>query len=84
MANVVKALGAVTDGLREEELILNLDLEHWMTRLPLYLKTVPIIHLAIPGKFEIYFYFNFKFNCKIFKKKFRRFSQHDDIHNSAL
>lgn len=29
------------------------DLAHWMTRLPQALKTVPIIHLAIPGTFKI-------------------------------
>lgn len=34
------------------EVILNGNLELWMTLLPPYLKTVPIIHLAIPGKFK--------------------------------
>lgn len=31
----------------------NDDLEFWMTRFPAPLKNVPIIHLAIPGTFEI-------------------------------
>lgn len=28
------------------------NLEFWMTRLPATLRNLPIIHLAIPGKFE--------------------------------
>lgn len=29
-----------------------LRLEHWMSDLPAQLKEVPLIYLAIPGKFE--------------------------------
>lgn len=32
-----------------DEIILNHDLELWMTNLPPSLKRLPIIHLAIPG-----------------------------------
>ena len=28
------------------------NLEFWMTRLPAILRNLPIIHLAIPGRFE--------------------------------
>lgn len=28
------------------------NLEFWMTRLPALLRNLPIIHLAIPGKFK--------------------------------
>lgn len=33
------------------EIILNDNLEFWMTNLPPYLKSLPIINLAIPGKY---------------------------------
>ena len=32
--------------------ILYANLEFWMTKLPATLRNLPIIHLAIPGKFE--------------------------------
>lgn len=42
------------------------DLEFWMTRLPVPLKDIPIIHLAIPGAFillaKLGFFFKFRFN----------------------
>lgn len=34
----------------EKDLDLSSDLENWMSNLPLQLRSVPIIHLAIPGK----------------------------------
>lgn len=33
------------------------ELEYWMTRLPEALKSLPIIRLAIPGKFQNIFSF---------------------------
>lgn len=35
----------------------NQELAFWMTRLPEALKNVPIVQLAIPGKFKIFPFF---------------------------
>lgn len=42
---------------KRNNIILNKELEYWMTQLPEVLKNVPIIHLAIPGKFQNIFLF---------------------------
>ncbi|KAK0079421.1 hypothetical protein PV325_001281 [Microctonus aethiopoides] len=44
------------------EVILNGNLELWMTLLPPYLKTVPIIHLAIPGSHNAMTYTIHRYN----------------------
>lgn len=42
---------------KRNNIILNKELEYWMTQLPETLKNLPIIHLAIPGKFQNIFLF---------------------------
>ncbi|XP_063985857.1 PI-PLC X domain-containing protein 3 [Diachasmimorpha longicaudata] len=48
--------------VKTKDLVLNDDLEFWMTRLPPYLKTIPIIHLAIPGSHNTMTYTINRFN----------------------
>jgi len=38
--------------LERSNVVLHDDLEFWMTRLPVPLKEVPVIYLAIPGTFK--------------------------------
>ncbi|XP_034947085.1 PI-PLC X domain-containing protein 3 [Chelonus insularis] len=45
-----------------EDRILYTNLEYWMTELPPYLKTIPIIHLAIPGSHNTMTYTINRFN----------------------
>jgi len=52
MENKGKA-GSFLNRSGEMNLVLNDDLEFWMTRLPAPLKDMPIIHLAIPGTFKL-------------------------------
>jgi len=53
MENKGKA-GSFLNRSGDMNLVLNDDLEFWMTRLPAPLKDMPIIHLAIPGTFKLY------------------------------
>ncbi|XP_015122022.1 PI-PLC X domain-containing protein 3 [Diachasma alloeum] len=49
-------------GVKTQNVILNDNLELWMTRLPPYLKSIPIIHLAIPGSHNTMTYTISRFN----------------------
>jgi len=52
---IAKTLNIMEGGEKRENVtgvVLNDDLEFWMTRFPAPLKNIPIIHLAIPGTFK--------------------------------
>lgn len=53
MENETKGTSAFPHKPKQKDTTLNQELEYWMTRLPDDLKNLPIIHLAIPGKFQI-------------------------------
>lgn len=53
MEHEIKGTGDPSQKSNRKETTGNEELEYWMTRLPETLRNIPIIHLAIPGKFKM-------------------------------
>lgn len=52
MEHEIKRTSDILYKSKRKDIAVNEELEYWMTRLPEALKNIPIIHLAIPGKFQ--------------------------------
>ena len=52
MEHKIKGTSDILHKSKRKDTTVNQELEYWMTRLPEALKNIPIIHLAIPGKFR--------------------------------
>lgn len=48
----IKGVSNLSHRSKRKNSTVNEELEYWMTRLPEALKSLPIIRLAIPGKFQ--------------------------------
>lgn len=52
MEHKIKRTSDILHKSKRKDIAVNEELQYWMTRLPEALKNIPIIHLAIPGKFQ--------------------------------